>query len=264
VIRHHVPVIYEELYRRLLPEAVDLFRQMVSAHLASSSDDRLFIESQGLGGPTRLIAPSPTEQITGFDRGALDDLSRYGLIQRGMGSRGGRNYRITGEGVHFHRWMMAREGEPISQVESHARRLLDSPTFAEHHPGAGHHLSEAFQLLWTGRTDTQAVSEIGDHLRKALFDVTDDLAGLDSGKTEQPVDRLKAYVEQAAHLAGRERTALASLVTFVQDVLRLDHRLAHVRDELDKDVPLRDWDELRRAAFLTVVVCFELHALGQH
>lgn len=39
---------YEELHRRVLPEALDLFRQTVETHLASTSHNRLFIES-GIG-----------------------------------------------------------------------------------------------------------------------------------------------------------------------------------------------------------------------
>ena len=51
---------------------------------------------------------------------------------------------------------------------------------------------------------------------------------------------------------------LVSLVDLLATVLSLDQRVTHVRDEVDKGVPLRCWDEVRRAVFTTVFACAEL------
>jgi hypothetical protein len=50
-------------------------------------------------------------------------------------------------------------------------------------------------------------------------------------------------------------------VRLARSVLWLDPRLNHVRDETSKGEPEPDRAEIRRAAFLTAVVCYELAQL---
>ena len=47
-------------------------------------------------------------------------------------------------------------------------------------------------------------------------------------------------------------------ISWPASTLRLDHRLNHVRDEVGKGEPTPTYEEMRRAAFLTALVCYEL------
>lgn len=240
---------------RLTPEAEQLFTEMVEAHLASAGD-RLFLLSETMAGNSLMFTGKPRRDWRRVDKGALEDLARYGLLTRGRSGRT-HNFRVNGDGVKFHEWFVRQSGQAVAQVENAAARLLASETFGRRFPGAKHHLDEASKLLWHGNTDDQTASEIGDHLRKALMDLTSVIVGDDGGRSEKPVERLEAHLA-AADVSERERTVLVDLVGLARSCLRLDHRLNHVRDETDKELPLRGWDEARRAVSVTTLVCAEL------
>lgn len=250
---------YEVLEERLTPEARALLREMVQAHLTSTGD-RMFIDASTMGGRALLFTGTGAQrEFEGVDGGALDDLAAYGLLHMAYNSRGTPNYRVSGEGLHFHKWLMAREGEAVSQTEGEVQRLLDGRAFAGAHPQAAHHLREAYALVWGGNDTDQVVSEIGDHLRKALMDVTTGIVGADApGKQEQPIERLTTWLVGRSDLSEREAAVLGQLVELAGAVLNLDHRLNHVRDEKDKGVQPPAWEETRRAAFTTAFACFEL------
>ena len=254
---------FEDLEQRLTPEALKLFQEMASAHLESTGD-RMFIRSDTWDGTHMVFTgKGSSRQFSNFDGGAIDDLLGWGLLHRGHGGRGTPNYRLTGEALRFHRWLMQSRGSAIDQVEEQIRRVAEGSDFAHAHPGGAHHLREAFELLWGGRTDEQVVSEVGDHLRKALMDATTDVVGRDAGgDQEKPIQRLEA------HLAGlsvpaREADVLMQVVELARVVLRLDHRLNHIRDEADQGEPDASWEEIRRAAFTTTLACYELDRLRQ-
>lgn len=248
---------FEDLEDNLGPEAVELFMQMASLHVATSGD-RIFIDADDVlifaGGGL----PGPQPNLP-FDGGALRDLIDHNLLH--VEHSGGTGYRIKGPSVRFHRWLLAKSGAPVAEVEAQVRRLVDDVSFAAKHAGAAHHLTEAFDLLWSERVDLQTTSEIGDHLRKAIMDVTTDVVGADGGNAEQPIVRLRAFLA-ASNLLERERLALTRLVELAEATLRLDHRVNHVRDEVDQGEPPPSRAELRRAGFLTAFVCYELAALG--
>jgi hypothetical protein len=252
---------YDDVRSRLTPEAQQLFREMVDAHLAAGPGDKLFIRADSLNGSGLIFTGEGSRRDwRGFDGGALDDLATYGLLHVNFSSRGTPNYRIGGEALAFHRWLMQEEGTAIDQVNEQVHRLVDGSAFAAVHAGAAHHLRQAFELLWEGRTDDQAVSEIGDHLRKALMDVTTDVVGASAaGGQEKPIERLRAYFER--RLNERESDLLTQLVELARVALRLDHRLNHIRDESDKSRPSVTWEETRRAAFVTALVAYELSRL---
>ena len=170
------------------------------------------------------------------------------------------NYRITGDGLAFHRWWMAKQGTALEQVDTDVRRVIEGEAFAAMHAGAAHHLREAFALLWQDRLDDQAVSELGDHLRKALMDTVTDVVGDTPGKQEKPVERLRDWVS-GLEVNDREQAVLEALVELARATLRLDHRLNHIRDEADLDQPPATKAELRRAAFVTTLVCDQLSSL---
>lgn len=251
---------YDEVAKRLTPDARTLFCEMVDAHLASGPGDRLFIRADSMGGTGMIFTGRGSRQDwRDFDGGALDDLVSYGLLHRGFSGQGSANYRVSGEGLHFFRWLMDRQGGAATQMEESVRRVLSGDAFAEAHPGAAHHLREAFDLLWTGNQAHQVTSEIGDHLRKALMDTTTDVLGTDTrGQHEKPVERLREWVTSRPGLAARDADVLNQLVELARVVLRLDHRLNHVRDEADKGQPVPPSEEVRRAAFATALVCYEL------
>lgn len=213
---------YESLAERLTPEARELFRQMVDAHLAAGRGDRRFVDSGGVlifNGPPHL-------NLEDIDPGALADLVDHHLLRLTHTNCGTANYFVTGDGVHFHGWLMEREGAAVAQVDDQVRSTLDGEAFANAHPGAAHHLREAFELVWTGRHDEPTVSEIGDHLRKALMDATSDVVGPDPGKQEKPAKRLRDRLTTVSDdLGERESVVLERLVELAAAVLQLDQRL---------------------------------------
>lgn len=255
-----IGISYEELANRLTPDAQTLFCDMVDAHLTAGSGDRLFIRCDTMDGTGMIFAGSELRrEWRDFDGGAIDDLVSYGLLHHGFGGRDSPNYRISGEGLHFYRSLMDRQGGAVMQMEHTIQRALAGDAFAKAHPGAAHHLREAFDLLWEGSQAEQIISEIGDHLRKALMDTTTDVLGAGSeGKQEKPAERLKERLSSQPGIGPREAAVLHQLAELVRVVLRLDHRLNHVRDETDKGEPPPTWKEVRRAAFTTAFVCYEL------
>lgn len=258
-----VEVAFENLAQRLTAEALDLFQEMASAHLESSGD-RMFIRADSWGGNHMIFTGNgSSRQFENFDGGAVQDLVSCGLLHLDHSPHGTANYRVSGEALRFYRWLMERRGSALDQTENHVRRVTDSSAFAAAHPGGAHHLREAFELLWSGRTDQQTISEIGDHLRKALMDATTDVVGVDSGgQQEKPIQRLKAHLGDL-RLPTREAEVLAQIVELSRVVLRLDHRLNHIRDEEDQGEPEATWEEVRRAAFATALACYELDRLRQ-
>ena len=255
---------YEVVADRLTSEASTLFREMVAAHLEVGRGDRRFMLWKAMQGNGLIfVAESGRQQEwSNIDPGALDDLLGYGLLSVTYG--GGRsrtpNYRITGEGLAFYRWWMAQQGSALDQVDTDVRRVIEGDAFAAKHAGGAHHLREAFALLWQDRLDDQAVSEIGDHLRKALMDTVTDVAGDAPGKQEKPIERLRDWVS-GRDVNEREQAVLDALVELARATLRLDHRLNHIRDEADLDQSPATKAELRRAAIATAVVCDQLSSL---
>ena len=260
-----MPTSFALVADRLEPAALELFSTIVELHQGGSGDRR-FVYGETYGGSfLTFVAHEGQRELNDVDGGALRELARYGLLTTG---RAGRNlmYRVNREGLAFHRWWRQQQGQAIAQTEHAVTTLLASEAFAQSHHGAAHHLNQAFDLLWQNRSDEQTISEIGDHLRKALMDVTTDVVGSDVvGGTERPDERLQAWLAARNNLHHRERDVLLSFVDLVDRVLRLDHRLNHVRDEVDRNEPPPSRGELRRAAFLTATVCYEIAQLSaQH
>ena len=253
-------VSFDDLYRRLTPEALELFRGMAAAHLESTGD-RLFIGSDSAAGTSMFfIGTGSNRTFNGFDGGARDDLVTLRLLSHRVEGRSP-NYRVTGDGQNFYRWLLNREGSAIEQVEQAVQRVTSGSEYAKAHPEAAHHLHEAFELLWSRQTDEQVVSEIGDHLRKALMDATKDVVGSETeGRQEKPVARLRSHLKGLG-LPSREAEVVSQIVELAQAVLSLDQRLNHIRDESDKGEPDASWEEIRRAAFTTAFTCYELDRL---
>lgn len=255
----------EDLADRLTPEARTLFCEMVDAHLTAGSGDRLFIRGDTMDGTGMIFSgPKVRRDWHNFDGGAINDLVSYILLHQGFGGRGSPTYRISGEGLHFYRTLMDCQGSAFTQMEDRVQHARSGDAFAKAHPRAAHHLREAFDLLWQGNQSEQVVSEIGDHLRKGLIDMTTDVLGTGAvGAQEKPVERLKGWISSHPHLGAREADVLHQLAELVKVVLRLDNRLNHMRDEADKGEQPVTWEEVRRAAFATTLVCYELDRVNE-
>jgi hypothetical protein len=251
---------YENVVARLTPEALALVSDMVAAHLKAGSGDRAFILASSASASALIFTGQGAHgEFENVDRGALEDLAHHGLLRRGRAARGSPTYRVSGDGLRFHKWLMNRDGEAVEQTEAQVQRMLEGGAFAKAHPRTAHHLREALALVWDGRDAEEVVSEIGDHLRKALMDITTDIVSADApGKQEKPIVRLEAWASARSELSKRETAVLVQLVELARVVLALDQRLNHVRDEADKGVQAPSWDETRRAAFTTAFVCYEL------
>lgn len=253
---------YELLRSRLDGEGLDLLRGMIDLHLAAGSGSRFFIFSQTFGGSSlHFVASEAQQTLDNVDKGALTNLVAYGLLHLEYTSRATPNYRVSAEGVAFYRWLRQQDGQAIDQVQISILRLVDSQQFASSHPSASQLLNEVFQLLWSDRSDMSWVSEIGDHLRKALMDTVSDLVVKDDNTPERPVDRLRQGLQRLPHLHERERRMIEQLISLTQAVISLDNRLVHVRDEEHKGEPVPTHNEVRRAAFLTAITCVELSEL---
>jgi hypothetical protein len=249
---------FADVRDRLDAESLDLFGQMVEAHLEAGAGDKLFLRTDSLSGSGLIFSGGDVRRDwRGFNGGSLADLGSFGLLHVGFSSRGTENYRISADGVAFYRWLREQQGEPVAHVRDAVVELVDSAGFATRQPGASHHLSEAFALLHTEGSSAQRTSEIGDHLRKAIMDSTTVLLGEGAGQ-EQPIDRLQSWLDANTKLHDRERQALKDLVQLAASTLRLDHRLNHVRDEVGKGEIAPTFEEMRRAAFLTALVCYEV------
>lgn len=252
-------ITFADLASRMMPEALDLFQEMAAAHIESTGDRR-FMRSDSMGGSSLTFTGDGTSRsFRQLDVGAIEDICSWGLLHISYGSRGTPNYRVSGEALRFYRWLMESNGAAIDQVEASVRRIVESSTFAEAHPGAAHHLNKAFALLWGEKTSDQIISEVGDHLRKALMDATTDIVG-EGGSQERPVERLRTHMA-TLDLSSREVDVVARIVDLAEAALRLDHRLNHVRDETDRGRKEVGWDEVRRASFATALACYELGRL---
>ena len=253
---------YEDLRTLLEGEGLELLREMTDLHLAAGSGTRSFVFSQTFGGTSLHFASSEIRQsLANVDTGALTNLAVYGLLHQDDTSRRTPRYRLSADGLAFCRWLRQQDGRAIDQVQASILRLVDSRQFATAHPTVSRLLNEAFELLWSDRSDKLWISEIGDHLRKALMDIVYDLGDNTDTTPEQPVVRLKQHLRSLPHLHQRERKVLEQTIDLTQAVINLDHRLAHVRDEEHKGEGVPTHREVRRAAFLTAVTCYELSEL---
>jgi hypothetical protein len=251
-------MLFTEIHAQLLPEVEELFCDNVGAHLQVELRDRDFFLVIAGGGPSLHGPKSWTSHSVA--EGDLDDQAGKGLLRRrSTGTRHSWRFGVTGDGVRYYRWLMNQRGSPVDQVEYVVRRTMDGAAFANAHPDASKRLAAAFELLWTGAEGPEVIRQIGEHLRSALQCMTTDLVG-GTGGNEQVTPRLREHVRQLG-IGQRESELLEALVEYADKAIRLDQRLAHSKDEADKGLPIRSFDEARRTAFATAMVCYELHSL---
>ncbi len=249
---------YSTVAERLDSDAMQLFLEMVDDHRSDDSNDQRFL---GLRTGAGYLLRFPVSGQRPVNSGHLADLVGYRLLRRTRGSGRLRSdfYEITSESLAFWRWYMDQAGSPVAEVETTVLRFLDAEQFASQHGGAAHHLRQAFDLLGESASSIQIVSEIGDHLRKAVMDVVADVTG--GTRPESPGQALRDWLDGHDQIQERQAEAAALLADYVQQIVKLDHRLNHMRDELSKGEPPADNEEIRRAAFLTALACYEISRL---
>jgi hypothetical protein len=105
-----------------------------------------------------------------------------------------------------------------------------------------------------GVVDVADLAEVGQHLRGALVDVVQASAGLTG-----PEENIAAAPKAARKVAvERGDEAVQALVTLAEKVTSFDQVIADARDEQAQGRPAADAETVRRAAFLTGLVCYEL------
>lgn len=244
---------FAEVLRQLTPEARELLIQMVEAHMASEPGDREFMTMRTGAGTIMLFTGSAPFAGDGIDRTAMNDLASLSVIRHVRNDRHGNAvYDISPNSRTTYGLIMAERGGAVAAIEAPVRRLAESKALAHQHSGVSHHLTEALELLWSESTTDQTVSAFGAHLRSALADLAGDLT-LRTSNPESVVESLQVW------LAGRTQVRSGdALVEMAKTVVSLTQRLTHIRDETAKGRPLEGWHELRRAAFLASMLCFEL------
>ena len=148
----------------------------------------------------------------------------------------------------------------IGQLEDEVRRLLAGSAYNDTHPEAARSLAEAFDLLWSGKTDHNVATRIGDALSNALVQAIDSLLGPAPPGEDRPLLRLRDYLTTLG-LPLREAKVAGAVVELARVALRHDHRLSTIHAEVQQGEPDLEWDELRRAAFATAYACYELGQL---
>jgi hypothetical protein len=156
----------------------------------------------------------------------------------------------------------ARRRSALRAIEDETRRFLASGTYAGRHPAIAENLDAAFDLLATEKLEPEVVVQIGNHLRDALLDAINDVAGEPPPGQDHPILRLRDYLA-ARGLATREAKVATSVVDLARAALRLDHRLGFAYNAEQHGEPAIVWDELRRAAFSSAYACYELARLRE-
>lgn len=245
---------FDHVRSLLSPEPLQLFSELVEAIQNTTGERSIY--RMDFGEASFLFLETAAGRKTwNLDVEKLDSLLEYGLVTRMEGTR----FRVSGDGSAFYAWLQNEQGLPIAQLAQKSLDLVRSAEFASRHASCSHHLSEAFNLLWEGSTENPNVSEIGLHLRNALFDIANDV-NRDGKTSEDLVKRLNGWMSVAA-LQEREREALESLIVFAKTTLSHAQRLTHIRDDLKKGNPSPEFAEIRRCAFLTSLVCYEIFEL---
>ncbi|MDJ0769265.1 MAG: hypothetical protein QNJ12_10740 [Ilumatobacter sp.] len=250
---------------RLDESALNLFDRMAQLHLAAVSgatQEFIWMRTRTMAGDGQQLLwlgdgnrGRTQVEFTGND---LQDLIDASLVRRARNSDRN-NYRIPSDGVRFYRWRMVQSGgSSIEQVESAVRSSLEDPAqLALRHPEASRHLSSAFDKLWTESRDDNTMIEIGGSLRSAITAMTADLVGHDTSP-EKVVTALEPWLKEPNRLPPRQPELLTSLLDWT---VRCCQRIHHLHDERARGAPDPDWSELRRTAFLTSLLCYELDRL---
>jgi hypothetical protein len=155
-----------------------------------------------------------------------------------------------------------RRRSALRSFEDETRRFLSNATYADRHPAVAENLDAAFALLATEKLEPDVVTEIGNHLRNAVLEAINDVAGEPPPGEDHPILRLRDRVA-TMNLAVREAKVVTSVVDLARASLRLDHRLGFPHHAEQHGEPAIVWDELRRAAFASAYACYELARLQE-
>jgi len=244
---------FEELRQWLTrnPDLDDVFRQIVDA----DGDSGGWFQAVTTFGSDEIVASAGRSiHVRRSSTSVLNDLASRGLLRLARyDRRGDPQFELPANAREFERW---RRGlpSPVQQVERDVLRLVSDAGFAERHPSASKHLRAAFDLFGGASFDLADTTIIGDHLRKALIDVS----GAASGQPTPDENLERVLRPRRVAAAERADTAVAMLIDLTLALVSLDHSIEHVRDEISEGRKPADAETIRRAAFLTAVCCYEL------
>jgi hypothetical protein len=240
---------YEQIEQRLSQHGHLLLVWMTDLH-SSVNTGRYFHFVATFGGSWVRWAHGDVFET---DQASLNELSELGLLRQTVDGSNP-EFEVRQEAVLFVQWLRIRGGA-VRAVERETLRFLNDDKFNTMYPTVAHHLAEASNLLWSpDATSESAVVEVGSHLRSALQSIVSSVAGGNPEKVNENIRRWAPTVT-----ADREATLLMDMVEHAYGCCQ---RLTHIRDESAKGLPVRSHGEIRRIAFLTIVVCYELSALA--
>jgi hypothetical protein len=237
-------------------EQTDLLAEMVEAERATDASHRQpFLLIRVMGGNFLQHPGLTRESVYPAD---LQSLAEYGLLRLNYGSSGSEMFDVTPVGRRYYAWLKEQEGEPVVQLETEIRRLLDAAAFRERHAAAYDRWARAQAELWGAETPA-ALTEIGHACREAIQLFVTDLvekhqpAEVDSDP-QHTVARLRAVIA-AAGLSENLAALAEALLTYFGPVSDLVQRQEH---GAQKEGEALRWEDARRVVFHTASVMFEL------
>ena len=254
---------FERWQESLSSESLQLFDRLVDLHQdAERGADRQFVwtKSKALGKSSSNLTwsgdPTTRGDRVSHDTTDLTDLTEARLLVRGDRKN---SWRLPREAILFHRWRIEQAGPtPIAQVESQIRSMIDDPARLKRlHATTAQHLTQAFDLLWSGETDDKTIIDLGGSLRSALAAVTADIVGY-TVDPEAVAKALKPWFEVQGRLPPRSAEALQP---FVEWTMRCCQRLHHLLSNRSKGDPDPAWSEMRRTAFLAAVLIEQITSI---
>jgi hypothetical protein len=246
----------------LLPDQLDLFLRMTERYLAASAENRTFWVTETMGG-TWMSQPSVAGEKIAVTVSQLRQLQYQGLVDDYIAGARTKQVDVTPFGVRYYEYVRTLQAGPITQVEDAMQSLIDGDEFRKRHPRAAASWDRAVALLWKAQDNSQ-VSEIGHHLREALQHFASeelDAAGVESPtETSKTITRLsEALTARRALLGETTIDALRQLIDWWKPVSRLVQKVEHANQQPDVN-----WEDARRATFLTLTVMYELsNAFGR-
>lgn len=195
--------------------------------------------------------------------GDVRTLAEAGLLRHSVASKSANQYEVTPTGRAYYAWMKEREGEPIKQIETEVRHLIDSDEFRKRHATAYDRWTDAESQLWGAETAAE-FTDIGHACREAVQQFVNDLVkrhhaeGVEADP-QKTVARLRAVLATAGP-SERDAAFAEALLTYFGAVSDLIQRQEH--GALKEGEPLT-WEDARRVVFQAALVMFELdRALG--
>jgi len=240
------------------PEQKDLLAELIEGDRGVAPEDRFPITTIGTSSGAFLHAPGVSRDTV--NEADLRTLAEYGII-RFVGhspQQANPQYELTPVSRQYYAWMKEQSGEPVNEVESDLRRLLESDDFQKRHPDAYRRWTEAEAAMWESET-SGSLTDVGHACREALQYLVADLVN----KRQPPsvdqdpshtVARLRAVMDSAGYSGARANLLEAQLAyagTVSDIIVRQEHGALKEGERLS-------WEDARRCVFTLLGAMFEL------